>query len=136
MFVVNLAFSDFMIMFTMCPPMVINCYYETWVFGPMACQIYGLCGSLFGCSSIFTMTMIAFDRYNVIVKGLSAKPLSHGGAVLRILFVWSTSLAWTVAPLFGWNRYTPEGNMTGTKLFREYKFVSALNNLITQMFMS
>lgn len=31
--VVNLAFSDFLMMFTMAPPMVINCYYETWVFG-------------------------------------------------------------------------------------------------------
>lgn len=31
--VVNLAFSDFLMMFTMAPPMVINCYNETWVLG-------------------------------------------------------------------------------------------------------
>lgn len=31
--VVNLAFSDFLMMFCMSPPMVINCYYETWVLG-------------------------------------------------------------------------------------------------------
>lgn len=31
--VVNLAFSDFLMMATMAPPMVINCYYETWVLG-------------------------------------------------------------------------------------------------------
>lgn len=31
--VVNLALSDFLMMFTMSPPMVINCYYETWVLG-------------------------------------------------------------------------------------------------------
>lgn len=31
--VVNLAMSDFLMMFTMAPPMVINCYYETWVLG-------------------------------------------------------------------------------------------------------
>ncbi|XP_070500945.1 rhodopsin-like [Chironomus tepperi] len=112
LFVINLAVSDFMIMFSMGPPMVINCYYETWVFGPLACQIYGMCGSLFGCSSIWTMTMIAFDRYNVIVKGISGKPLTHGGAILRIFFVWTASLIWTIIPLLGWNRYTPEGNMT------------------------
>lgn len=92
--------------------MVVNCYYETWVFGPLMCQIYGMCGSLFGCSSIWTMTMIAYDRYNVIVKGLSGKPLTNGGALLRILFVWTFSGIWTVAPMFGWNRYVPEGNMT------------------------
>lgn len=56
--------------------------------------------------------MIAFDRYNVIVKGLAGKPLTHGGAALRILFVWLFSLIWTIAPFFGWNRYVPEGNMT------------------------
>jgi r-opsin len=32
------------------------------------CDLYGMCGSLFGCASIWTMTMIALDRYNVIVK--------------------------------------------------------------------
>jgi r-opsin len=58
------------------------------------------------------MTMIAFDRYNVIVKGITGKPLTHGGAILRIFFVWAASIIWTLLPLFGWNRYTPEGNMT------------------------
>lgn len=31
--VVNLAFSDFLMMTTMAPPMVVNCYHETWVLG-------------------------------------------------------------------------------------------------------
>lgn len=31
--VVNLAFSDFLMMLTMSPPMVINCYGETWMLG-------------------------------------------------------------------------------------------------------
>lgn len=110
--VVNLAFSDFFMMFTMSPTMVINCYQETWVLGPFMCELYGLFGSLFGCGSIWTMTMIALDRYNVIVKGLSARPMTNKTALLRILFVWAFSTVWTVAPLFGWNRYVPEGNMT------------------------
>ncbi|XP_065090209.1 opsin-1-like [Ochlerotatus camptorhynchus] len=110
--VVNLAFSDFLMMFCMGPPMVINCYYQTWVFGPLACEVYGMLGSLFGCVSIWTMTLIAFDRYNVIVKGLAAKPLTNNSALVRILCVWASSLAWTIAPFFGWNRYVPEGNMS------------------------
>ncbi|XP_043789123.1 rhodopsin, long-wavelength [Apis laboriosa] len=119
LFVINLAISDFLMMFCMSPPMVINCYYETWVLGPLFCQIYAMLGSLFGCGSIWTMTMIAFDRYNVIVKGLSGKPLSINGALLRIVAIWLFSLLWTIAPMFGWNRYVPEGNMTacGTDYF-------------------
>lgn len=31
--IVNLAFSDFIMMIIMTPPMVINCYYETWILG-------------------------------------------------------------------------------------------------------
>lgn len=124
LFVVNLAFSDFLMMATMSPPMVVNCYYETWHFGPRMCEIYAALGSLFGCVSIWTMVMIALDRYNVIVKGLSAKPLTSGGAVLRIMGVWAHALVWTLAPFFGWNRYVPEGNMTacGTDyLSRDFK---------------
>nr|WCQ76417.1 long wavelength sensitive opsin [Byrrhus pilula] len=110
--VVNLAFSDFLMMFTMSAPMVINCYYETWVLGPFICELYGMFGSIFGCGSIWTMTMIALDRYNVIVKGLSAKPMTNKGALFRIFLVWAFSTIWTIAPMFGWNRYVPEGNMT------------------------
>jgi r-opsin len=110
--VVNLAVSDFLMMFCMAPPMVMNCMHETWIHGPLACEIYAGLGSLYGCVSIWTMTMIAFDRYNVIVKGLAGKPLTNSGAMARIAGVWAFSLAWTVAPLFGWNRYVPEGNMT------------------------
>nr|BAO03858.1 longwave opsin [Sogatella furcifera] len=112
LFVVNLAFSDFLMMFTMSPTMVINCYYETWVLGPFMCELYGMLGSLFGCASIWSMVMIALDRYNVIVKGLAAKPLTNKRAILKLLFVWVFSLGWTLAPFFGWNRYVPEGNMT------------------------
>ncbi|KAJ4429000.1 hypothetical protein ANN_25996 [Periplaneta americana] len=110
--VVNLAFSDFLMMVIMSPPMVVNCYYETWVLGPLMCEIYGMCGSLFGCASIWTMTLIALDRYNVIVKGLAAKPMTIKTALFRIVGVWAFSLAWTIMPMFGWNRYVPEGNMT------------------------
>ena len=119
LFVINLAISDFLMMFCMSPPMIINCYFETWVFGPLFCQIYAMLGSLFGCSSIWTMTAIAFDRYNVIVKGLSGRPLTINGALLRLLGIWLFSLIWTVAPVLGWNRYVPEGNMTacGTDYF-------------------
>ncbi|XP_023246947.1 rhodopsin-like [Copidosoma floridanum] len=66
--VINLAFSDFVMMIAMSPPMVINCYYETWILGPLMCDIEALIGSLCGGASIWTMTAIAYDRYNVIVK--------------------------------------------------------------------
>jgi len=110
--VLNLAFNDFIMISSMFPPMVVNCYYQTWAFSAFACEIYGFIGSLCGTVSISTMIFITMDRYNVIVKGISAKPLTSGGAILRIGFAWTYSFLWTVAPFFGWNRYVPEGNLT------------------------
>ncbi|XP_047493713.1 rhodopsin-like [Penaeus chinensis] len=110
--VVNLAMSDFLMMFTMFPPMVISCYWQTWTLGAFFCEIYAFLGSLFGCVSIWTMVFITADRYNVIVKGVSAEPLTSGGAMARIAGTLAASLAWCLPPFFGWNRYVPEGNMT------------------------
>ncbi|XP_029669064.1 rhodopsin-like isoform X1 [Formica exsecta] len=110
--VVNLAFSDFIMMIIMSPPMVVNCYYETWVLGPLMCDIYAMVGSLCGCASIWTMTAIALDRYNVIVKGVAGKPLTIKKVILEILFIWLFAALWTIMPMLGWNRYVPEGNMT------------------------
>lgn len=110
--VTNLAFSDFSMMAFMMPTMAANCFAETWILGPFMCEIYGMAGSLFGCASIWTMVMISLDRYNVIVRGMAAAPLTHKKAVLMILFVWAWAGVWTLLPFFGWNRYVPEGNMT------------------------
>ncbi|XP_042242908.1 rhodopsin-like isoform X2 [Homarus americanus] len=119
--VVNLAISDFLMMFFMCPPMVINCYYQTWIWGAFACELYGCIGSIVGCCSIFSMVFITLDRYNVIVKGVSATPLTTKGAMLRILFSWVTAIGWCLPPLFGFNAYVPEGNLTacGTDYLKE-----------------
>jgi len=110
--VVNLAVSDFLMITCMFPPMVINCYYHTWAFSPVSCQLYGFIGSMFGCISIWTMIFITADRYNVIVKGMSAAPLSKNGALARIGAAWGTSFLWGIMPFFGWNKYVPEGNLT------------------------
>ncbi|XP_034938625.1 rhodopsin-like [Chelonus insularis] len=110
--VVNLAFSDFLMMVIMSPPMVINCWYETWILGPLMCDIYAMVGSLCGGASIWTMTAIAMDRYNVIVKGMSGTPFTIKKALLEILLIWLFAGIWTILPIVGWNRYVPEGNMT------------------------
>uniref|UniRef100_A0A481C576 Melanopsin isoform 1 n=1 Tax=Sus scrofa TaxID=9823 RepID=A0A481C576_PIG len=110
--VVNLAISDFLMMFTMFPPMMITCYWRAWTLGAFFCEVYGFLGSLFGCVSIWSMVWITLDRYNVIVKGVSGTPLSSKGALMRILGTWVASIAWCLPPFFGWNRYVPEGNMT------------------------
>ncbi|XP_014274075.1 rhodopsin [Halyomorpha halys] len=117
--VVNLAFSDFLMMLTNSPTMVINSYYETWALGPLFCDLYGIFGGVTGNTSIWSMTFIALDRYAVIAKGINGKPMTIRGAIFRILLIWTLTVSWSLIPLFGWNRYVPEGNMLscGTDYF-------------------
>ncbi|XP_065212622.1 rhodopsin-like [Planococcus citri] len=110
--IVNLAFADFCMVFYMVPVMVYNSTQGTWNLGPLACSLYGVIGSMFGNCSIWTMVMIAIDRYNVIVKGISGPKLSIKSVCIIMFIIWVHGLIWTLAPVFGWNRYVPEGNMT------------------------
>lgn len=103
--VINLAFSDLCMMLLNTPTMSINLYYETWVLGPLWCDMYSMFGSMFGCSSIWSMCMIALDRYQVIVIGMSGRPMTTGLAMMKILFIWGMSTIWTVGPVIGWSRY-------------------------------
>ncbi|CAG0917547.1 unnamed protein product [Notodromas monacha] len=76
MLIVNLAFSDFLMMAGMFPFQGMSAFYEVWIFGELMCQLHGFVGAFSGCMQIWTLTLIAKDRYNVIVKGMGAKPLS------------------------------------------------------------
>ncbi|XP_015911002.1 ocellar opsin [Parasteatoda tepidariorum] len=110
--VMNLAFSDFCMLAYMMPAMAPNAFKETWVTGYLHCQVYGMLGSLFGCVSVWSLVMITMDRYNVIVRGMNATPLTRVRAVLKIAFIWTWSIGWTILPFYGWSRYVPEGSMT------------------------
>ncbi|XP_055946569.1 ocellar opsin-like isoform X2 [Argiope bruennichi] len=110
--VMNLALSDFCMLAYMMPAMAPNSFGETWILGPLMCEIYGMIGSLFGCGSIWSMVMITIERYNVIVRGMQAQPLTRLKSVGLIFFVWLWSIGWTIAPFYGWSRYVPEGSMT------------------------
>lgn len=114
--VLNLAFSDFSMMATNCPMMTINLFFETWILGPFMCDVYGMLGSVFGCASIWSMCMIALDRYEVIVKGVTGRRMTIKLAVIKIIAIWVFSIFWTVAPMMGWSRYVPEGNLTSCGL--------------------
>lgn len=77
--VVNLALSDFLMMLTRCPIFVYNSFNGgVWHQGPLMCEIYGSVGGVFGITSISTMTAIALDRYNVIVRGMNGPRLTNG----------------------------------------------------------
>ncbi|KAK7111806.1 rhodopsin-like [Littorina saxatilis] len=114
MFVVNLALSD--LTFSAVngfPLLTISAFNRRWIFGKVACELYGLVGAIFGLMSINTMAAIAMDRYNVIARPIQAsRSLSYRKAFMMIVLVWIWSITWSIPPLFGWGAYIPEGFQT------------------------
>nr|BBA21101.2 rhodopsin [Ambigolimax valentianus] len=113
-FVLNLSMSD--LIFSIIngfPLMTISCFNRRWIFGKVACELYGLVSGIFGLMSINTLAAIAFDRYNVIARPMKAsRGMSYRRAFMMLVFVWCWSATWTIPPLFGWGAYIPEGFQT------------------------
>ncbi|KAM6269437.1 melanopsin-like isoform 1-T3 [Porphyrio hochstetteri] len=111
-FIMNLAVSDFLMSASQAPMCFVNSLHREWILGDIGCDLYAFCGALFGITSMMTLLAISVDRYLVITKPLrSIQWTSKKRTVQVIAVVWLYSLGWSVAPLFGWSSYVPEGLM-------------------------
>lgn len=66
--------------------------------------------------SLCTLTLLAYERYNVVCKPRAGLKLSMRRSIVGLLFVWIFSLFWAVTPLLGWSSYGPEGVQTSCSL--------------------
>lgn len=64
-FVVNLAFCDFMMM-TKTPIFIYNSFNRGYALGRMGCQIFAIAGSLSGIGAAITNACIAYDRLDYL----------------------------------------------------------------------
>ncbi|XP_067844828.1 opsin-3 [Heptranchias perlo] len=107
---VNISISDlllsvFGVIFTF-----VSCVKGRWVWDSAACTWDGFSNSLFGISSIMSLTVLAYERY---LRVVNATAIDFSWAWRAITYIWLYSLAWTGAPLIGWNRYTLELHRLG-----------------------
>ena len=58
-----------------------------------------------GTCSIHTLAVIAYDRYNIIVKGMRATKITWQKSMVVNVTIWASCLAWCVPPYFGWGSY-------------------------------
>ncbi|XP_008934767.1 PREDICTED: melanopsin-like [Merops nubicus] len=111
-FIMNLAVSDFLMSASQAPMCFVNSLHREWILGDIGCDLYAFCGALFGITSMMTLLAISVDRYLVITKPLRSMQWNSKRRTLQaIAVVWLYSLGWSVAPLFGWSSYVPEGLM-------------------------
>lgn len=78
------------------------------------CQVYGFVGAMSGFISINTLTMIAIERFFVIVIREPYRHIrtSNKTVLISIMFVWIYSFVWAICPLIGWGSIILEGSMT------------------------
>lgn len=106
MFIVNLAFCDFMMMLKT-PIFIYNSFYKGYASGHLGCQIFAFMGSLSGIGAGMTNACIAYDRYTTIANPLDGK-LTRTKALVMILFIWTYTVPWAVLPLLEiWGRFVP-----------------------------
>ncbi|CAG9860517.1 unnamed protein product [Phyllotreta striolata] len=111
MFVVNLAFCDFLMMLK-APIFLYNTYHQGFALGHFGCQLFAGAGALSGIGAGATNACIAYDRYTTITRPFDGK-VSRTKALFMILFVWCYTLPWTLFPLLEvWGRFVPEGFLT------------------------
>nr|ADZ45236.1 opsin [Vargula tsujii] len=111
MFIVNLAFVDFIMMSSQTPPFmhtVLGTGY--WEMGAFGCEFIGMIATLCGCIAIYTNVMIAYDRYNVIVKGFNGVKITSSMVLVILGVMWTWVLVWNILPLMRiWGSFMPEG---------------------------
>nr|XP_033791409.1 opsin-3 [Geotrypetes seraphini] len=83
----------------------VSCRRRRWVWDKAGCVWDGFNSSLFGIVSIMTLAVLAYERY---IRVVHAKVIDFSWSWRAITYIWLYSLAWTGAPLVGWNRYTLE----------------------------
>ena len=88
-FILNLAVSDLVMMTGQALPIFFNAWIsDYWCWGVLGCRLYAVHGAVVGTVSIWTMVIIGYDRWNVIVKGFNGTKITGGMAAGMIAVCW------------------------------------------------
>ncbi|XP_072547704.1 green-sensitive opsin-3 [Salminus brasiliensis] len=106
---VNLAVAGMIMVcfgFTITITSAVNGYFY---FGPMGCAIEGFMATLGGEVALWSLVVLAIERYIVVCKPMGSFKFSSAYALGGIAFTWVMAMTCAAPPLIGWSRYIPEG---------------------------
>uniref|UniRef100_A0A8C0H155 G-protein coupled receptors family 1 profile domain-containing protein n=1 Tax=Chelonoidis abingdonii TaxID=106734 RepID=A0A8C0H155_CHEAB len=109
---VNLAVADLLVTFFGSTISFSNNINGFFVLGKRVCKFEGFMVSLTGIVGLWSLAILAFERYIVICKPMGDFRFQHKHAVMGCAFTWIWSLLWTTPPMLGWSSYVPEGLRT------------------------
>ncbi|XP_062851691.1 vertebrate ancient long opsin a [Trichomycterus rosablanca] len=104
--IVNLSLADFLMSLIGGTISVVTNYYGYFFLGSWACVLEGFAVTFFGIVALWSLAVLAFERFFVICRPLGNVRLQGKHAALGLLFVWTFSFIWTIPPVLGWSSYT------------------------------
>ncbi|XP_066534432.1 vertebrate ancient long opsin a isoform X2 [Hoplias malabaricus] len=104
--IVNLSLADFLVSLIGGTISVATNYHGYFFLGRWACVLEGFAVTFFGIVALWSLAILAFERFFVICRPLGNIRLRGKHAALGLLFVWTFSFVWTIPPVLGWSSYT------------------------------
>nr|XP_056705604.1 opsin-VA-like [Euleptes europaea] len=104
--IVNLSVADFLVSLIGGTISFLTNLKGYFYMGRWACVLEGFAVTFFGIVALWSLALLAFERYFVICRPLGNMRLRGKHAALGIAFVWVFSFIWTIPPTMGWSSYT------------------------------
>ncbi|XP_054654629.1 opsin-5-like isoform X2 [Dunckerocampus dactyliophorus] len=107
-FIINLSISDLGMTLSLFPLAIPSAFSHRWLFGEVTCQLYAMCGVLFGLCSLTNLTTLSFVCCLKVCFPNHGSKFSSSHARLLVAGVWCYATVFAVGPLAQWGRYSLE----------------------------
>uniref|UniRef100_A0A8C6ZN54 Vertebrate ancient opsin-like n=1 Tax=Nothoprocta perdicaria TaxID=30464 RepID=A0A8C6ZN54_NOTPE len=104
--IVNLSVADFLVSLSGGTISFLANLRGYFYMGHWACVLEGFAVTFFGIVALWSLALLAMERYFVVCRPPGSARLGGKHAVLGIAFVWGFSFIWTIPPTMGWSSYT------------------------------
>ncbi|KAL3059504.1 hypothetical protein OYC64_014168 [Pagothenia borchgrevinki] len=107
-FIINLSISDLGMTLSLFPLAIPSAFEHRWLFGEITCQLYAMCGVLFGLCSLTNLTALSLVCCLKVSFPNHGNKFSSSHARLLVVGVWCYASVFAVGPLAQWGRYSAE----------------------------
>ncbi|CAN9515427.1 unnamed protein product [Ophioblennius macclurei] len=107
-FIINLSISDLGMTLSLFPLAIPSAFVHRWLFGETVCQLYAMCGVLFGLCSLTNLTALSLVCCLKVCLPSHGNKFSSSHARFLLAGVWLYASVFAVGPLAQWGRYGPE----------------------------
>jgi len=107
--IVNVAVAGLIMVFFGFSVTFVTCMFGYFIFGPIGCIIEGFMSTMGGQISLWSLVVLAVERYIVVCKPMGSFKFTEAHAGAGVGFSWIMAASCAIPPLVGWSRYIPEG---------------------------